>query len=201
VHFHDIRILADLLRHKEANPEFDLSSARGAYLRLEIGDIEDEDEYVLYTDTDVMFRSLEGIESFQPWILAMAPEMDRRGRRNPNTGVMVINVRRFRRWVDRIYDLARSDPSQMLAHEQTAILGVLRWRWQGLPAVFNTKPYWGYSDQAKIMHWHGPKPAHAEMMLAGEFDLFPEPHQTLFQINPEAYRTYLAFAQELASAP
>jgi hypothetical protein len=63
VHFRDIRILADFLRHKERNPDFDLSSARGAYLRLEIGDIERDDKYVLYTDTDVMFRSLDGIES------------------------------------------------------------------------------------------------------------------------------------------
>ena len=93
LHYRDIRILADFVRHTEGNPDFDLSSARGAYLRLEIGDIERDDKYVLYTDTDVMFRSLEGIESFRPWILAMAPEMDRRWRRNPNTGVMIINGR------------------------------------------------------------------------------------------------------------
>lgn len=198
VHFRDIRILADLVRHKEANRDFDLSSARGAYLRLEIGDIEHDDTYVLYTDTDVMFRSLEGIESFRPWILAMAPEMDRRWRRNPNTGVMVINVPRFRRWVDRIYDLAKRDPSKMLAHDQTAIIQVLGWRWQRLPSVYNWKPYWGYSDQAKIVHWHGPKPAHAEMMLDGEFGRFPEPHQTLFRLKPEAYRTYLPLARTLA---
>jgi len=73
LHFRDIRILADLLEHKDVNPEFDLS-ARGAYLRLAIGEIERDDEYVLYTDTDVMFRSVEGIETSRPWILAMAPE-------------------------------------------------------------------------------------------------------------------------------
>ncbi|MBV9200089.1 MAG: hypothetical protein JOY83_10230 [Alphaproteobacteria bacterium] len=86
----------------------------------------------------------------------------------------------------------------MLAHDQTAIIQVLGWRWQRLPAEFNWKPYWGYSDQAKIVHWHGPKPAHAEMMLAGEFDRFPPPHQTLFRMNPEAYRTYLPLALSLA---
>jgi hypothetical protein len=198
VHFRDIRILADLLRHKAANPGFNVLAARGAYLRLEIGDIELDDKYVLYTDTDVMFCPLEAIESIRPWILAMAPETDRRWRRNPNTGVMVINVPRFRRWVDRIYDLARRDPSKMLAHDQTAILQVLRWRWQRLPTVFNWKPYWGYSDKARIVHWHGPKPAHAEMMLAGDPDHFPEPYPTLFRMNPEAYRAYLPLAQELA---
>jgi len=197
-HFRDARILDDLLRHKEANPDFDLFSARGAYLRLEIGEIERVDNYVLYTDTDVMFRSLDGIERFRPWIVAMAPEMDRRDRRHPNTGVMIINVPRFRRWVDRIYDLARSDPSKMLAHDQTAIIQVLGWQWQRLPAEFNWKPYWGYSDQAKIVHWHGPKPAHAEMMLVGEFGRFPAPHQTLFRMNPEAYRTYLPLALSFA---
>ncbi|MBV9198907.1 MAG: hypothetical protein JOY83_04060, partial [Alphaproteobacteria bacterium] len=148
-HFRDTRILGDLLRHKAANPDFDLLSARGAYLRLEVGDIERDDKYVLYTDTDVMFRSLKGIESFRPFILAMAPEMHRHGRRNPNTGVMIINVPRFRRWVDPIYDLARRELSKMLAHDQTAIIQVLGWRWQRLPAEFNWKPYWGYSDQAK----------------------------------------------------
>jgi hypothetical protein len=198
VHLRDIRILADLVRHKETNPDFDLYSARGAYLRLEIADVEHDDKYVLYTDTDVMFRSVDGIESIRPWILAMAPEMDRRGRRNPNTGVMVINVPRFRRWIDRIYDLARSDPSKMLAHDQTAIIQVLGWRWQRLPPVFNWKPYWGYSDKARIVHWHGPKPIHAEIMLMGDFSCCPEPHQSLFRMNPEAYRAYLPLAQELA---
>jgi hypothetical protein len=40
--------------------------------------------------------------------LMMAPETFH-WRRNPNTGVMIINVPQFRRWVGRIYDLARSD--------------------------------------------------------------------------------------------
>jgi hypothetical protein len=199
LHFRDARILPQLQRHKEAHPEFDLVSARGAYLRLEIGEVEHDDKYLLYTDTDVMFRSVEGIGSFRPRILAMAPETERRWRRNPNSGVMVINVPCFRQWVDRIYDLARSDPWKMLAHDQTAIIRVLGWRWQRLPAVFNWKPYWGYSDEAKIVHWHGPKPAHAEMMLAGHFAELPEPLPTLFRMNPEAYRAYLPLAEHLAS--
>lgn len=198
LHFRDIPILPDLLRHKEAHPDFDLASARGAYLRLEIGDIEHEEEFVLYTDTDVMFGSLAGIESIRPWIVAMGPEMDRRWRRNPNTGVMVINVPRFRRWVSRIYDSAQIDPGKMLAHDQTAILQVLRWRWQRLPSVFNWKPYWGYSDRARIVHWHGPKPAQVATMLAGKFDCFPEAHQSLYRMNPKAYQIYLPIAQEFA---
>jgi hypothetical protein len=45
---------------------------------------------------------------------------------------------------------------------------------------------------------HGPKPAYAEVMLAGHFECLPEPHQTLFRLNPEAYRTYPPLAQDLA---
>jgi hypothetical protein len=36
-------------------------------------------------------------------------------------------------------------------------------------------------------------------MLAGAFDHLPEPHQALFRMNPDAYRTYLPLARELAS--
>jgi hypothetical protein len=198
LHFRDVRIIDDLVRHKDANPNFDLNAARGAYLRLEIGDIERDDKFVLYTDTDVMFRSIDGIGSVRPWLLSMAPDVDQRDWRNPNTGVMIINVPRFRRWSDRIYDLARRNLSEMLNHDQTAIVQAVRWRWQRLPSVFNWKPYWGYFDQAKIVHWHGLKPAQIEVMLAGGIDRFPPPYQSLFRANSEAYSAYLPLAQELA---
>jgi hypothetical protein len=198
LHFRDARILADLIRHKEAHLSFDLNSAQGAYLRLEIADIEHDDKYVLYTDTDVIFRSVAGIASIRPWILSMGPEFDRADWGNPNTGVMIINVPRFRRRVRRIYDFARQNLSEMLAHDQTAIIKVLRGRWHHLPAVFNWKPYWGYSDQAKIVHWHGPKPVHAEMMLSGDVDQFPTDYQVLFHRNPEGYSAYLPMAKDLA---
>ena len=125
LHFRDVRIIDDLVRHKDANPNFDLNAARGAYLRLEIGDIERDDKFVLYTDTDVMFRSIDGIGSVRPWLLSMAPDVDQRDWRNPNTGVMIINVPRFRRWSHRIYDFARRNLSEMLNHDQTAIVQVL----------------------------------------------------------------------------
>lgn len=205
VHFRDARILPDFIQHKEANPGFDLVAARGAYLRLEIGEIEHEDEYVLYTDTDVMFRSLDGIDAFRPSIVAMAPEAWDPGdwdpgdkAREPNSGVMVINVPQFRGWVDRVYELAARNPSAMVNHDQTAIASVLGSRWERLDAIFNWKPYWGYSDQARIVHWHGPKPVHAQSMLIGDIDHMAQIYQFLFRLNPEGYCTYVPIAEELA---
>lgn len=198
LHRRDIAILDALERYKAAYPQYDMLSARGAYLRLEIGAIEQTDRYVLYTDTDVMFRSLDGLRRHRPWIVAIAPEFDLQNLSDANTGVMVINVRRFRRWVERIYEHALRDPSKMLAHDQTAIVQVLGWRWQRLRPEFNWKPYWGHNAEARIIHWHGPKPAHAQQMLDGGIDSMPEPYQHLFRLNPDGYRDYLAMAREFA---
>jgi hypothetical protein len=199
VHSRDIPILGILRQYKETHPDYDIVSARGAYLRLEISQIEQREKFILYTDTDVLFRSIDGLGQFRPWIVAVAPEFDQKGT-DKNTGVMVINVPRFRRWVDRIYEFTVGDPGKMSAHDQTAICQVLRpWRKQRLDPQFNWKPYWGFNSSARIVHWHGPKPVHAEAMINGDFGDMPEVYRTLFRRDARSYHTYVAIAQEYSS--
>ncbi len=39
-------------------------------------------------------------------------------------------------------------------------------KWDKLPIEYNWKPYWNENTQAKIIHFHGPKPYQKEILLS-----------------------------------
>ena len=65
-------------------------------------------------------------------------------------------------------------------------------RYQQLPDTFNWKPYWGFRDDAAIVHFQGPKPAMARQFLAGQTERHDPGYSQLFARNPAAYHCYLA---------
>jgi hypothetical protein len=197
VHFRDTQILSELMTYKAANPGYDINSAKGAYLRFEIPLIEAEDKYVLYTDTDVMFNSINYLELLflRPKILAMAPEFDKKVWKSPNSGVMIINVPAIRRYIQQLYYYVLDNLPDLKAHDQTALTNFFKNRWDRLPTKYNWKPYWGYSPAAKIVHWHGPKPAHVEAVFRGE--TINDTYNELVSMDHDSYAIYIKIAREI----
>jgi hypothetical protein len=197
VYFRDSALLPEFQKYKAAKPSYDLLSAKGAYLRFEIPDLEQEDDYVLYTDTDVIFNSIDGLETFRPRILAIAPEVDPQDWIRPNSGVIVINVPALRNHITPLRSFIRQHLPDLDVHDQSAIWRFFEGQWDRLPLEYNWKPYWGYCSNAKIVHWHGPKPFHVERILRGSIDSVPDIYNRLFNRNPAAYKRYVQLARQI----
>ena len=147
--------------------------ARGAYLRLEVPGICREqgweDEFVLYTDCDVMFqRDPEGLlQGMRPRFLAVAPEGDRDDLVRFNSGVMLINVPAWEAELPALTDTFRRhlDESLTPPYDQALLQRHFAGRIDSLPLELNWKSYWNRNDEAVILHFHGPKPAQKYILL------------------------------------
>lgn len=138
----------------------------GAFLRVEIPQIIAingiEDEYVLYTDADVMFMKdvTEDFKDINCEYFAVAPEKDYDSRDTMNTGVMYMNTKKllechqeFNQFISKRLRLLCKK-----AFEQGAYNIFFKGKWDWLDATLNWKHYWHKSEPAKIIHFHGLKP-------------------------------------------
>jgi hypothetical protein len=185
-----------LRRHGEDNPTY-LPVASGAFLRWSIPLIEQTDEYVFYTDVDVIFRSdptrlLQALLPFDAPFLAAGEMM--RGvhdgyRVNMNSGVMLINVPRFRQDLPALMAHRTRDLNK--GFDQAGLINFYGSGWGRLPDILNWKPYWTIdspepSDQPVIIHFHGPKPAGLRTMIDGGHGI-SDAWTGLWKMNKEFY--------------
>src|SRR5205085_9272645 len=133
------------------------------------------DDFVLYTDVDVMFMAevADFFETQRPEYFAVAPELDPNDLERINAGVMWMNLRRlreldarFRQFISDNLDLFALD-----AWDQSAYRHFFRTPngepvWDPLPVEYNFKPYWGHHPAPKIVHFHGPKPQHRAILAS-----------------------------------
>ncbi|RMF98439.1 MAG: hypothetical protein D6734_00370 [Candidatus Schekmanbacteria bacterium] len=175
-----------------------LSVGAGTFLRIEIPQLTLEmgipDEYVLYTDVDVMFLSdvNDYMESLKPHFFAVAPEFYIDNYRKMNVGVMLMNLKNLRT-MDKKFLKFTEENIEYLAKkvwDQTAYHKFYKkwWKnpeWDRLSPEYNWKPYWGkdYSS-AKIIHFHGPKPYQREMLQSANM---PENIKSLKWLAKGAY--------------
>ena len=143
---------------------------RGILLRLELPRLGLElglDERVFYTDADVFFRDevADELAATECQYFAVAPEFDRQEYRQMNTGAMWMNLAGLRRVDPNFREFVRANLPrlQSVAWDQGAyrkfFLGPDGERlWNNLRPELNWKPYWGDYAEAKIVHFHGPKP-------------------------------------------
>jgi hypothetical protein len=203
-------ILEDLQRIKAKFPDFPFGTASGTYLRIDVPMICSElgfsDEFVIYTDCDVIFLDDVSRQAdqpfFQPRFLSAGPEFFVTDWKKRNAGVMVVNVvsllddfAAFREWItsgDTMYELL----FKRGAHDQTAYEFWYAGRQDKLPVEYNWRPYWGFNEEAQIVHFHGPKADGVRRMLNGETDRLRPLWPKLFGQAPEAYRKYLAIFEE-----
>lgn len=177
-----------------------LAMAAGAFLRIEISQIERDEQFVLYTDCDVMFQPGFTLDDVAPPSLFAATGEKRLVRASTmNSGVMLINVPAMRReYIDFVRFI---EQNATLGLDQEMLRAYFGRRFDLMPESLNWFPYRGVNAQARIVHFHGPKPAALDIVLAHPEAAvsLPEEWRRLFQTNVAAYRHYTALWQGYAA--
>jgi hypothetical protein len=176
--------------------------ATGAYLRIDIPIVEEEEEFVLYTDADVIFLSHPSFAK-KPEFFSVAPEHDPDNWTYANTGSMIMNVPNLRSEHAGLLEfsaarLSKFAPIGKGTYDQGALNAYFEGRWDRLPLTMNWKPYWGVNENAEIVHFHGPKPQHIIRLAMGDEKL-PSVYKGLYKRNPEAFLYYLKRFREYTS--
>jgi len=159
--------LAELGRRK-GNPHF-AAALSGAFSRVELPEIVERlggGERVLYTDCDVIFAAevVPELEANPCRYFAVAPEGKRDDYLNMNTGVMLMNTTRLGESLPEFREYIFENLATL--EKESWDEAAYRWfyrdsngpLWDRLRPELNWKPYWGESVEAKIIHFHGPKP-------------------------------------------
>ena len=174
---HDVRIichrsfvrgaLEELGRQKQ-NPHL-AAALSGAFSRIELPELVQRaggGGRILYTDCDVIFLDdvVPELEATACRYFAVAPESMRDDYVNMNTGVMLMNTERLRESLPAFRDYVSQNLAALEAESWDE--AAYRWfyrdesgpLWDRLRPELNWKPYWGDGANAKIIHFHGPKP-------------------------------------------
>ena len=169
----------------------------GHWLRTEIGFVETTDQFVLYTDCDVVFLAPVVLDAAHPVLLAAAPEFRPDAWAYFNSGVMLLNAPQLRARHPGLEAhvrarLATQDCSGW--HDQEATNEVFAAEWERLDPVLNWKPYWGPNRDVRILHFHGPKLHCLAQMLDYNWDWGSEFGRSIGSIallHLESYTGYL----------
>ena len=87
---HRTALYRDIVEDKPSDDHY-MRIASGAFLRIDIPIIEENDDFVLYTDCDVLFLKDPDLSRLAPKYFAVAPEFHRGDYNSMNSGVMLIN--------------------------------------------------------------------------------------------------------------
>jgi len=142
--------------------------ASGAFLRTEIPflckSLGFEDEFVLYTDYDVLFQKgdYSDLNHIKPEYFSAAPESNKNDYSYVNTGAMLMNVKSLIVEDERIVDYIENNFENLEVWDQTVYNDLYKSQIDQLPLKYNWKPYWGINHDAKIIHFHGAKPRSIE---------------------------------------
>ena len=155
----------------------DNTIAYGAFLRVDIPkiceDLNIDDDYVLYTDNDVLFLDdVSELNNLKPNYFLAAGEFVKQF--NPsliNTGVMWINWKTMKKVYDDFVLFIILNLSKFKTYDQDAIRVFFKDKVEELNYNYNYKPYWENKTGIKILHFHGPKPTFTD----NDYKTFPYP--------------------------
>lgn len=161
-----------------------LGIGAGTFLRIEIPQLSKElgfdDEYVFYTDVDVMFLGevTDYLEKLTPKYFAVAPEFHKHDYKAMNAGVMLMNMPAmreldpaFRKFIRENVEALVNNTWDQTAFKQFFAGRFFGYKWNKLRPEYNWKTYWnGYENKAKVLHFHGPKPHQRELFKGEETD-------------------------------
>ena len=184
-------LLAPSLRHGYGDR---YETFRGHWLRIDIPHVETEDATVLYTDIDVLFRSMPAALR-RPETIAVAPERWRFRWRAFNSGVMLMNLPGLRAVDDALREAVRRrlhDGFRYPPHDQASLQAFFGDRADRLPLSMNWKPYWGVNDAAHIVHFHGPTPDVARAVARKGQGGATDAQVALLALDPRAYDAFAA---------
>jgi hypothetical protein len=213
VHLCQVPFINELYERKGErglNPD----AARGAYLRVMIPLIEKEDQYVLYTDTDVIFRSdpTKVLQSYKPTFIGATIEADQQDLSFFNSGVMLLNVSSLQLCSKAFIEFITQNLPKwngFSPNDQGAYNYFFRGVWQEISNLLNWKPYWGVNDNALIVHYHGNRPVEVikRMLKSYSNDMEKSAHRKASLQNPSSRqglltynRTYYRLASRVLAA-
>lgn len=156
------------------------SSLYSRFLRFMIADIETEDEYILYADTDVLFLKDIHLDDFvsltskenksvPKTIGVCSEESNNYEYMNFNAGIMLINTSYYKQVKKTFLDwISHGRKARGECCDQGYLNEICERDFERVSNVFNWKPYWGVNSDAAIVHLHGVKPTVKEGQ-EGEF--------------------------------
>ena len=156
----DVRLSYEATMRKAIQAGWYPAPLEGHWLRTEICNIECEDEFVLYTDIDVVFLKPIDLTAVRPRFFACAPEFDKEDWSYFNSGVMVMNIPALRADYLRLRGHIEErfhDPANGAFNDQPVYNTLYKNMWDRLDPGYNWKPYWHFNPDAAIFHFHGPK--------------------------------------------
>ena len=162
----------------------------GVFLRFDIAEIEQDDEFILYTDCDIMFLNEIALDHVRPKFFAAGPEFYADYWGYCNSGVMVMNIPEMRRTSEFLIasTLARMAAGFGCNHDQGELNAFYFEQWERLPLEYNWKPYWGVNEKAVVLHFHGPKPMDLYALASGQRQ--DTLALRMINMNLEAYKHY-----------
>lgn len=165
-----------------------LKIATGTFLRCDIPIIETEEEFILYTDCDVLFLK-DFTADIKPKYFACSTQFNKRNFKDFNAGVMLMNVKKMRESHSKFIDFITKNLNTFIAFDQTAYQIFYGGKCTKLPVVYNHKPYWGIDEKAVILHFHGPKP----LLFTSDEEMknLSYTNLKLYKKNKKAYEFYL----------
>jgi hypothetical protein len=161
--FHQLKFYDEIARNFGGHGQM-AHVAAGAFLRFDIPILENEDEFVLYTDCDVMFlRNPDLSIKAETNLFAAASQAAKNNPEDMNSGVLLMNIKNMKACYDNLVNFAVANFS--LGLDQEILRAYFRLDYTRLPPSLNWKPYWGLRKDMEIIHWHGPKPAAVKELL------------------------------------
>jgi hypothetical protein len=159
---------------------------------LEYSHEEVDMQHVLYTDVDVMFqKDINSCSLPHPKLMLVGPEFDKGVA--ANTGVMYLNVEKFRARLPGLLQHAYVNKFNFISHDQGLIMDYFKNDMALLPDEYNWKAYWGFNPNAAVLHFHGPKPGQCLLCcLKHERDF-----EKLCYTCPPLYIPLFTFAREM----
>ncbi len=165
-------------------------TAKGAFLRLDIPNLFEDNGNLLYTDCDVYFEKDPSSFELKTNHIAVAPEFSINDYVNINTGSMIINLEQAKIRFPKLIEWTKKNISNVPDYDQGAFKQFFNGGWDKLSPLMNWKPYWGINEEAIIIHFHGPKPVDFDALhLAPKFE--GGIYQKLYDQSPGTYQNYL----------
>lgn len=190
---------ADEVMERNAGSPYTPEHAAGAFLRL-IAHKHATSAVFLYTDCDVMFLG-PGIETLSTTGIACVEETDEHG--SFNSGVMLVARDFMGLQYERLVGLIRSEGFYARRHrsfDQVFLNRHFGRAWDRLPPRFNWRPWQGIHPDARIVHFHGPKPTRIRAILEGRSIPEELPMREVIVRNLDAYRHYQELFEGFLSA-
>lgn len=184
--------------------ERSIQFCRGTYMCMELPKVLHEygvlDEYILYVDTDIMFLGSIELDSLKPNYFSSSSDWGQNDWSRFSTGVMVMSI-------PNLLNMYPSFLAHLKGHHfnfpNTEMGPCDQGAWntfyvngehERLDPIYDWKPWWGINENARIVHFSGPKPQQVKNLLELDKPTNEQEQLQKFVVgeNPEAYKHYVS---------